>query len=171
MNIIIGSKNPTKIKAVEAIFSSPIVISLDVPSNVAAQPFSDEETRQGAINRAMQCMKSTPGSMGIGLEGGVMYVGNQLFLCNWGALVTEDGNTYTASGARIVLPESFGEQLKSGIELGDVMDRYVKKQGVRKKEGAIGVFTNELISRQEMFEHVVKLLHGQMEFWNKEKER
>lgn len=169
MNIIIGSKNPTKIKAVETIFPSYTVMSFDVPSNVSPQPFSDEETRQGAINRAMQCMESAPGSMGIGLEGGVMYVDKQLFLCNWGALVTEDGNTYTASGARIVLPEGFDEPLRNGEELGDVMDCYVKKQGVRKKEGAIGVFTNELISRQEMFEHVVKLLHGQMEFWDEKR--
>lgn len=164
MNLVIGSKNPTKIKAVEGIFPTYPVTSLDVPSNVSAQPFSDEETRQGAINRAMQCAKTNTNSVGIGLEGGVMYVESQLFLCNWGALVTENEEIYTASGARIVLPKVFDEKLKSGIELGDIMDHYAKKQGVRKKEGAIGVFTNDLISRQEMFAHVVKLLRGQWEY-------
>lgn len=165
MNLVIGSKNPTKVKAVEEAFPSCTVTSLDVPSKVSPQPFSDGETRQGAINRAIQAAELTPNSIGIGLEGGVMYVDNQLFLCNWGALVTGDGHVYTASGARIALPKEFNEPLQSGVELGDVMDRYAKRQGIRKKEGAIGVFTNELISRQEMFVHIVKLLRGQWEYY------
>ncbi|UJL45105.1 DUF84 family protein [Virgibacillus sp. NKC19-16] len=166
MNIIIGSTNPTKIKAVQEVFPLHTVTSKNVPSNVSSQPFSDEETRKGAINRALQCSNSnSEDTIGIGLEGGVMYVDNQLYLCNWGALVTQDGEVYTASGARIILPQEFTEPLKKGVELGDVMDRYAKKEGVRKKEGAIGIFTGEFISRQEMFAHVVKLLRGQWEYW------
>ncbi|GAB3065527.1 DUF84 family protein [Virgibacillus ainsalahensis] len=165
MNIIIGSKNPTKIKAVQEVFPTYKVTSLDVPSNISAQPFSDVETRKGAINRAIQCTETGEGIIGIGLEGGVMYVDNSLFLCNWGALVTPDRRIHTASGARILLPKEIEEQLKKGVELGDVMDSYAKKEDVRKKEGSIGVFTNDLISRQEMFVHVVKLLRGQWEYW------
>lgn len=161
MNIIIGSTNPTKIKAVQGVFPLHTVTPKHVPSNVSSQPFSDEETRNGAVNRALQC--ATSNSIGIGLEGGVMYVGSELYLCNWGALVSQDGALYTASGARIILPQEFTDPLKNGTELGDVMDRYVMKEGVRKKEGAIGIFTGELISRQEMFAHVVKLLRGQWE--------
>ncbi|MFD1851083.1 DUF84 family protein [Oceanobacillus bengalensis] len=166
MNIVIGSKNPTKINAVSNIFKEANVASLDVPSRVSAQPFSDEETREGAINRAMQCALSTKGFIGIGLEGGVMYVGDRLYLCNWGALVTEDEKVFTASGARIVLPSEIDEALRTGKELGLIMDNYAKRQEVRKKEGAIGIFTNDLITREEMFTHVVKLLRGQWEYWN-----
>ena len=167
MKLIIGSKNPTKIKAVETVFPSYEVIAKDMPSYVSAQPMSDEETRQGAINRARQSMESMPGAIGIGLEGGIMYVNDQLCLCNWGSLVTENGDVYTASGARIPLPEAFRTQLEDGTELGQVMEQYAKKQNVKQKEGAIGIFTNELVSRQEMFAHVVKLLRGQWEYWDK----
>lgn len=166
MEMTIGSKNPTKINAVEIVFPSYHVIAQDVPSNVAAQPMSDEETRQGAINRAHQCKQSAFDTIGIGLEGGAMYVDNQLCLCNWGALVTPDGDVYTASGARIALPEAFERLLKDGVELGGLMDNYAKKRNIRHKEGAIGIFTNELVSRQEMFVHVVKLLRGQWEYWD-----
>ncbi|MBM7597656.1 inosine/xanthosine triphosphatase [Virgibacillus halotolerans] len=166
MEIIIGSKNATKINAVEVVFPSYQVIAKDVSSKVSAQPMSDEETRQGAINRARQCMQSTNAAIGIGLEGGIMYVDNQLCLCNWGALVTPDSDVYTASGARIALPETFGKQLNNGVELGDLMDNYAEKQNVRQKEGAIGIFTNDIVSRQEMFVHVVKLLRGQWEYWD-----
>lgn len=165
MNIVIGSKNPAKIKAVQAVFPGNEVTSMDVPSNVSAQPFSDEETMRGAINRAQQCARLNPSQIGIGLEGGVMYVDNKLYVCNWGALVTPNNQVFTASGARIALPQEFAEKLSSGVELGDVMDEYAKKTDVRKREGAIGIFTNELISRSEMFVHVVKLLRGQWEYW------
>ncbi|MGJ9457251.1 DUF84 family protein [Oceanobacillus sp. CF4.6] len=164
MNIIIGSKNPTKIQAVTDIFPSAEVRSMDAKSGVCAQPFSDEETKQGAVNRAMRCMETKPNTFGVGLEGGVMYVDNQLYLCNWGALVTPDGKVFTASGARVVLPKEIEIGLKEGKELGDLMDGYAKRQEVRKREGAIGIFTNELVSRKEMFSHVVKLLRGQLEY-------
>jgi inosine/xanthosine triphosphatase len=166
LNIIIGSKNPTKILAVKDIFPGADVTSLDAASGVSPQPFSDEETKQGAVNRATRCMKSAPDTIGIGLEGGVMYVGHQLYLCNWGALVTPDEHIFTASGARIVLPAEIEAGLKDGKELGDMMDGYARKQEVRKKEGAIGIFTNNLVSRKDMFSHVVKLLRGQWEYWN-----
>src|SRR5699024_1398949 len=128
--------------------------------------FSDEETREGAINRACQFAQTSPGAIGIGVDGGVMHVHEQLYLCNWGALVTADKEVDTASGARIVVPPDIATQLKQGNELGDMMDSYAHKQAVRNNEGAIGIFTNDLISRKDMFVHVVKLLRGQWEYWS-----
>lgn len=165
MKIIIGSENPTKISAVQEAFKTNEIVSLDVPSNVSPQPFSDEETRKGAINRARQCAGSTSDAIGIGLEGGVMYIDQQLYLCNWGALVTSQGQVFTASGARILLPQEIATQLEKGYELGHLMDDYALKKEVSKKEGAVGIFTNNLITRKEMFMHVVMLLKGQWEYW------
>lgn len=166
LNIVIGSKNPTKILAVTDVFLNADVTSLDAESGVSPQPFSDEETKQGAINRAKRCAESKSDTFGIGLEGGVMYVDDQLYLCNWGALVTPDGRIITGSGARILLPVEIEAGLKEGKELGDLMDGYARRKEVRKKEGAIGIFTNDLVSRKEMFSHVVKLLRGQWEYWS-----
>lgn len=168
MDIIVGSKNPTKIRAVESVFPNHTIISLDVPTGVSSQPFSDGETKQGAINRAKECANSSSNALGIGLEGGVMYVEDELYLCNWGALVTPNEQIFTAAGARIWLPTEIETQLKAGFELGELMDHYAEKQAVRNNEGAVGIFTNDLISRQEMFSHVVKLIKGQWIYWNKE---
>ncbi|MBD1223881.1 DUF84 family protein [Virgibacillus halodenitrificans] len=164
MNILIGSKNPTKVAAVKNVFPNVEVKGVNVASLVSDQPFSDEETREGAINRAKNCLIEHSGTLSIGLEGGVMYVDGQLFLCNWGALITAEGKIHTASGARIALPSTIDRQLKQGIELGVIMDDYANKQEVRNNEGAIGIFTNDLVSRQLMFEHVVMLLKGQWEY-------
>ncbi|MBC5638614.1 DUF84 family protein [Ornithinibacillus sp. BX22] len=165
MKFIVGSKNPTKVNAVSSIFPDNEVIGIEVPSQVSSQPFSDEETLEGAVNRAKQCAKVENNSAGIGLEGGVMYVGDRLYLCNWGALVTPTGTIYTASGARVLLPKEMEKPLKQGIELGVIMDQYANKTGVSKKEGAIGIFTNNQLTRQEMFAQVVTLLKGQWEYW------
>ncbi|WP_186578338.1 DUF84 family protein [Aquibacillus kalidii] len=165
MKIHIGSKNPTKIKAVSNVFKDWEIESVNVESKVSLQPYSDDETLEGAINRARQCAQMSKNLLGIGLEGGVMEVGSELFLCNWGALINETGEVFVASGARIPLPKEISKQLEKGIELGDVMDDYTKKTDIRKHEGAIGIFTNNIVSREEMFTHVVKLLKGQYDFY------
>lgn len=164
MKIIVGSENPTKIKAVQEVFLGFKVHSIDIPSLVSPQPFSDEETIQGAINRARQCAEIDGSDCGIGLEGGVMSIGEQLYLCNWGALVTPHDEIYTAGGARILLPAEIRIHLERGLELGEVMEHYAKKKGVSKREGAIGILTNNYISRKEMFVHIVQLLKGQWEY-------
>ncbi|KGX89413.1 NTPase [Pontibacillus halophilus JSM 076056 = DSM 19796] len=165
MKIIVGSKNPTKVHAVQQVFHDCDIEGMEVSSKVSSQPFSDEETREGAINRARECASQEKGAIGVGLEGGVMEFEGDLYLCNWGALVCDKENVYTASGARIPLPDEVASELNKGKELGDVMDAYTKKKGVRNNEGAIGVFTNGLVNRDELFAHVVKLLKGQYDMF------
>lgn len=166
MKIIIGSKNPAKIMAVQTAFSDyeAEIISKDVPSGVSDQPFSDEETIKGAINRAYGALELSGGQIGIGLEGGVQKTEYGLFLCNWGALAEEGKNPILGGGARIPLPEEVSARLFAGEELGPVMDDYAKKVNVRKNEGAVGIFTNGQVNRAEMFSHVMNLLIGQYEY-------
>ncbi len=163
MRIIIGSKNKAKIKAVEKVFPNASITSKGASSGVSAQPFSDEETKQGAIHRALHCIQGETNTFGIGLEGGVMFIGNKLYLCNWGALALPD-QLYTASGARILLPQEITKELLKGRELGELMDAFAHRKQVRQKEGAIGIFTAERISRIDMFSHVIELLRGQWEY-------
>lgn len=165
MIINVGSKNPTKIQAVKQIFKSARVMGTAVDSLVSSQPLSDLETKEGAINRAIAASEQSSGVLGIGLEGGVMKIANELYLCNWGALAGLDDQIFVASGARIPLPEEIKIALSTGKELGDVMDAYKNRQGIRNKEGAIGIFTNSFINRSEMFAHIVQLLYGQSSFY------
>jgi len=169
MIISIGSKNPAKVEAVLKVFNQPTdsVKAVDVPSRVSEQPFSDDETIMGAINRAEGALATGNSQIGIGLEGGVVKTSYGLMLCNWGALVAEHMNPIIAGGARIKLPEEVAERLLNGEELGPVMDDYTKKKNIRKKEGAIGVFTNEEMSRSQMFEHIIKMLVGQYRYQQK----
>lgn len=169
LTITIGSKNFAKVEAVKRVFTEEEVISLSVPSLVSEQPFSDDETIKGALNRAENALQAGSTYIGIGLEGGVVEMLDGLFLCNWGALVDRNGFSTIAGGARLRLPDEVAEQVRQGKELGPVMDDYARKRDVRQLEGAVGILTNGKINRLEMFQHVVMLLAGQYEFTSKSK--
>jgi inosine/xanthosine triphosphatase len=166
LKIAIGTMNPTKVDAVKVAFHNitATFIPTSVESGVSSQPFSDEETIQGAINRAKAARIKADCGIGIGLEGGVVETSYGLFLCNWGALFDGVNEPYIAGGARILLPEQVARGVRDGLELGEVMDHYTKEHNVRHKEGAVGVFTNGAINRTEMFTHVSKLLVGQYQY-------
>ncbi|RNF40801.1 DUF84 family protein [Planococcus salinus] len=164
LQVAVASKNAAKIKAVEAVLEELefdfALASVETDSGVAAQPLSQIETRRGAINRAQQALGEGM-DFAIGLEGGVYELEETMYLCNWGALAAANGQLLTAGGAQIRLPEEIGRQLKNGMELGPVMDRYANETGIRHHKGAVGILTAGLVNRNEMFEHVVKLLMGQ----------
>ncbi|WP_400242840.1 DUF84 family protein [Niallia sp. JL1B1071] len=166
MKVCIGTNNKAKVKAVKNCLEKDKDIefaTFNASSGVSEQPFSDEETITGAINRAIAALQEGDGEIGIGLEGGVHRTNDILFLNNWGALVLKDGTIFIASGARIPLPKEIETELVAGRELGPIMDEYAQKENVRHNEGAIGIFTNGRINRTSMFQHVVELLIGQME--------
>lgn len=164
MKIAVGSKNPAKIQAVLDVYESAEIISLQVETGVSEQPFSDEETLEGARTRARNCLIHSDADIGIGLEGGVVKMKQGLFLCNWGAMATRDGSVFVAGGARVPLPDIVAGKLMRGEELGPVMDTFTKQTNISKKEGAIGVFTNERITRSDMFLHIMRMLAGQHEY-------
>lgn len=171
MDIAVGTKNPAKITAVKQAYTSDAekIITVDIPSRVSKQPFSDEETITGAINRAQGAMVATNSDIGIGLEGGVQELHGGLYVCNWGALVAKGMNKpLIAGGARIPLPRMIADRLLTGEELGTVMADIANRQNVSKKEGAIGILTNGLLDRKSVFYHIVNLLKGQYEYYQNE---
>ncbi|THE14798.1 DUF84 family protein [Bacillus timonensis] len=166
LQVAIGTKNPAKVEAIKNGFAGieANFLPISVSSGVSAQPFSDEETIRGAINRATSALEKEGADLGIGLEGGVVESEFGLFLCNWGAIIDRTNEPIIAGGARILLPDEIAEELKNGIELGDVMEEFTKQKDIRKAEGAIGIFTNHYVNRNDMFTHVVKLLVGQFTY-------
>ena len=168
MEFMIGTINAAKVTAARRVimshFPHAVVNEVDVKSGVSDQPFGDEETKLGAVNRALRASGMLENVIGIGLEGGVRMLEGQMYLCNWGALVLPDGARFTAGGAQIPLPKEIADELITGKELGPVVDAYFKASGIRHKEGAIGMFTAHAVNREELFEHVLKLLIGQLKY-------
>ncbi len=169
--IAVGSTNPVKINAVKTVLDKPTlnqitILSTEVESDVSHQPRSDRETRQGAINRASVALKNTPSAdWGIGLEGGVRdikynYQGKnkeELIEVAWCAITDRQGNLALGGGAEFQLPNLISRKLKAGGELGPIMDELLNDHDVKKKEGAIGTLSVNLLTRQDIYEQLVKL--------------
>ncbi|WP_435151730.1 inosine/xanthosine triphosphatase [Haladaptatus sp. DFWS20] len=161
MRVGVGSRNPVKISAVEAVFdgleTTPERISIEsvaIDSGVAEQPFGEAETIKGAENRARRSVSEY--DIGIGLEGGVAEVpgSDGLYLIMWAA-VTDGEMVGRGAGPRLQLPDSVARRIRDGEELGPVMDDLLGESDVAKKQGAAGALTGGIIDRQEALEHAV----------------
>lgn len=99
-NIVVGSTNVLKIQAVKnaAGHDGVNVFGYSASSNVRTQPLSEEETRQGAVNRAKDSLNKTQAELGIGLEAGIFFLNDLIYLCHWGALVDRNENVYITNG-------------------------------------------------------------------------
>jgi inosine/xanthosine triphosphatase len=152
--IAVGSTNPAKTTAAKSIceraFPGCTVVGVDVPSGVPEQPIGADETSTGARNRARAALAAVPGArMGMGLEGGVDRDGS---LINCVAVVTEEGRENLTWGVRFPLPPGVVARVLRGEELGPVMDEVSGRTESKKHLGAVGILTNGLFTRAEMWQ-------------------
>lgn len=155
MNIAVGSTNPVKVTAVrltvERIWPEAEVHAITVPSGVSAMPMSDAETIAGARNRAIAARQQLDADLGIGLEGGVHPEPFGLMLQGWVVVVDKHGREGLGGAARLPLPKAIAARVRTGEELGLVMDDILGQNNVKQKEGAVGILTAGLVLRHETF--------------------
>lgn len=169
MKVYIGSTNNNKVNATKLVLEKEgyHIIACEVSSKVGAQPMNDEETIKGALNRAsaLPC-----DGLRIGLEAGVQELNDVLYLTNFGVLIDEKGNKYFAGGTRIPLPDKIKTLIiDEKLELSDAMYEYFHTVDIKHHSGAIGYFTNNQVTRIDIFTHIIKLLYGQYLFNKEEK--
>jgi len=137
------------------------VVGLDVPSGVGHTPLSRDEMITGARQRAEHLARHSRARQEgwnyfAGLEGGIDVLydrGRRIaFLENWTCVIDSAGVTSYGQSGAIALPESLAiEVVDKGIELSVAIDKFAGQQGIRDAQGAWGVLTNNLITRQEAF--------------------
>ena len=162
LTVLIGSKNPTKINAVKnalkrVFYDRAIsVLGHNVESGVPDQPIGYEETKSGAENR-IKNLKHRGADFYIGIEGGCVYVEKKLFAFAW--VLTEDRFGYVGSGktSMFQLPKKIQKLIDEGFELGEADDLVFKRSESKKKNGAVGILTNNLIDRTKYYEEAVIL--------------
>jgi inosine/xanthosine triphosphatase len=159
MKIAIGTTNPIKIEAIKSaiykVFPNQehIFIPLEVQSGVSDQPMSDKETILGARTRARSALNLTTSDFGVGLEGGLAEIENKLYLSSWVCVVDRNNNEGLGSAVRLELPDQIVDEIHKGKkELGEIMDENFHVHNLKQKQGAFGVFTNNLITRSGAFE-------------------
>jgi inosine/xanthosine triphosphatase len=152
--LAVGSTNPAKTQAVQAMceraFPGCTVVAVEVPSGVPVQPIGPEQTQAGAQNRARAALAAVKGArMGVGLEGGVDSEG---YLINCVAVVEASGRESLTWGVRFALPPAVVSRVLRGEELGPVMDSVSGRNESKKSLGAVGILTNGLFTRAEMWQ-------------------
>jgi inosine/xanthosine triphosphatase len=157
----VGSTNPAKLEAVHRALARLApgcsVEGFDVPSGVAAQPIGDEETRRGALARARTALTTSGADVAFGLEGGVIFEGDVAWLVSWVAAVDGQGRVGEASGLRMPLPGTAAARLRSGDELGDVIDALFDTRLSKQQLGAVGLLSEGFVSRTDAFADLVAM--------------
>lgn len=159
IKVVIGSKNPVKIKAVKnafkKVFEDVKVQSVDVDSGVSHTPSTFDELVKGAINRAKNASKELVTDFAVGLEGGYEDTKFGAFLTGVVAIIDKEGKLGLSKSRGIFLPKKIIERLERGEELGPVMDDIQGVDNTKHKWGAVGFFTKKHLTRQESFEDAV----------------
>jgi inosine/xanthosine triphosphatase len=168
--IAVGSTRRPKLAAVEealASFGRQLnsaanfeVRGFEAESGVADTPCSREELMRGARQRAeslKQALEADGHNAGyyVGLEGGLDVAFenglHRVFLESW-AYVTDGTNGFFGRSGGIELPEALIEEvMEKGVDLSVAIDQFAGEVGIRDSQGAWGVLSGNLISRQEAF--------------------
>lgn len=176
IKICVGSTNPVKINAVTLAaaelknLGAVEVTGVETDTGVSEQPFSDQETRLGAINRARAALQALRGQaqaekdttyLGLGLEGGVTEGDDgHLWSTVWSAVAEDNGQVWLANGARVQIPDILAKRLRAGEELGPVVAQLTGLADVRKKQGMFGIVTNNYVTRTEEYSSLAKFALG-----------
>lgn len=157
MKVIVASLNPAKIDAASlalarAFPGKPCQISgVAVPSGVAEQPMSDNETYQGAHQRALAAKTAIPDAdLWIGMEGGMEEYSQGSMTFAW-IQVLGMGLDNASRSASLTLPPFVAKAVADGEELGQAMDRLFSLSNCKQQGGAIGVLTGNLLDRRRIY--------------------
>ncbi len=161
--IIVASKNPVKIQAslngFRRMFPADKFSAqgVSVDSGVQSQPMTDAETLTGATNRANFAKKAFPEmDYWVGIEGGVEVLGNEIAAFAWIVVLAENQIGKSRSGL-FFLPKPVADLIHAGEELGTADDIIFGRKNSKQSGGAVGILTNNVIDRIQLYEHAMIL--------------
>jgi inosine/xanthosine triphosphatase len=161
--IVVASQNPVKLQAALGGFQKMFpgeafrVEGATAPSGVSDQPMSDDETLQGALNRAHNARTLSPqADFWVGIEGGCDDVGGELQAFAW-IVVLADSRVGKSRTGTFTLPAEVARLVRQGVELGEADDRVFNRSNSKRGNGAIGILTQDVIDRTAYYEHAIIL--------------
>lgn len=162
VKIVVASRNPVKMDAVREGLSAFIpgeieLTGVAVDSEVSDQPMSNDETLTGALNRVKNARLQFSGAdYYVGLEGGVEETSSGLMAFAW--MVIDNGQKVgQARTAAFFLPPEVAKLVHEGMELGDADDRVFAKTNSKQQNGAVGLLTNDAITRKSLYIPAVQM--------------
>jgi inosine/xanthosine triphosphatase len=155
--VAVGSTNPVKIAGIKEAFEaiwpeiSWDVKGVSVESGVSSQPMSDEETIEGATNRAKVAIKALGADFGVGPEGGLAKINGRWFNGGWIYIIDSAGIDSYAPSAKLEVAPKIMQLIRDGRELGQAVDIAFGLANSKQGRGHHGEMTNGVLLRQEEF--------------------
>jgi len=162
IKIVVASKNPVKLNAVKeglsVFLNEPIdLLAVAVASGVSDQPMSDMETLEGAETRVKNAQSQFPDfDFYVGIEGGVEESISGLIAFAW-VVISHGKKIGRARTAGFFLPPQVARLVHEGMELGDADDIVFSKQNSKQQNGAVGLLTNDIITRKSLYMPAVQM--------------
>lgn len=171
MRIVVGSKNPAKISAVQEIvqdyphLKDAEIVTVEVDSGTDDQPVSLDRIVTGAITRARNAYNDCDYS--IGLESGLMPVpATKSGYMDIGVCAIYDGKEFhlgLSPAFECPDPQIFKSVVEEGINLSEAMKRsgLTQSEYVGWQEGSIGILTKGRMTRKDQTLHSIRtaLIH------------
>ena len=160
MYIVMGSTSAVKVNATKQAFGTYFedvdVKGLPLASGVKAFPTSDEETLQGALNRAKEARSLEPeADFAVGIEGGLSRFDKYVLVKQVAVVIKEDIISIGVS-AGYAAPERLLRQLDmASDESRNIIDSYLGRKEILSNEGVIGVLTNGILDRTRVTKDAV----------------
>lgn len=170
--IIVGSKNPVKINSTEDAFTLAFskgfhINGVSAASGVPDQPMGDEETLEGAKNRALNAKRTFPeANYWVGIEGGLHEDPNGMSAFAWIYIIDNQNFAGQAKTGSFYIPKPIAELVKSGMELGHADDQFYDQENSKQQGGSVGILTGGRLDRRDYYSQAVLL--ALIPFLNKE---
>ncbi|HXW57241.1 MAG TPA: inosine/xanthosine triphosphatase [Candidatus Cybelea sp.] len=183
--VAVGSTRRPKLNAVWealAVFGPSLddnaqfdLAAVEVASGVRPTPLSRGEIMTGARRRVEAVVrlareKRESWRYFVGLEGGLDVVDDQgariVFLENWAYVADESGRGAFGQSGAVLVPEPLARRVvDDGVDLSEAIDAFSGGQGIRDTQGAWGVLTRNMITRQDAFR--VAVINAFAPFFNR----
>ncbi len=164
INIVIASTNPVKInaslKGFKKMFKDETfkVEGISMPSGVSEQPLTNNETFQGALNRANQAsQRISTADYYVGIESGVESMDDEMHTFTWVVIKSKSGKIGKARSASLFLPPQVSKLILSGKELGEADDIVFGLANSKQGIGSVGILTKNVSNRELFYVEVVVL--------------
>jgi non-canonical (house-cleaning) NTP pyrophosphatase len=175
-------------------FPSFEVVGVEVASGVRHTPLTREDLMAGARQRAESVARAAraqnePWKYFVGLEGGLDVIPGLdaipsldlvpeldvvreaeqrwVFLQSWAYVADGSGRGAYGQSGSVLVPEVLAKiVVDAGVELSEAIDAFADGHNIRDAEGAWGILTRNLITRQESFR--VAVINAFAPFFNRE---
>lgn len=160
ISVAVGSKNPTKVLAVKEVFEDVFkhvdIVDLRVESMVSRQPLNIDIIH-GAHNRAKRAMELADTDYGVGIEAGLFNLGDRWYNLGFVVIINRWGELGTGTSGWFECPQQIVDEIIQGRELANVIDELSGTEDTRSNQGAIGLLTENRITRQDLYMHGVSM--------------